>query len=294
MRSIASRALWPVFVIGSTVAYAVGFASGWGSLTVPSVPAATVTLLLLVELAIPADPNRFAYRDPQVLHDIGHSLIGQAIGSEIGRVLFLLGAGVVAGMISEAWGGNLWPATWPFALQAFLLVVIADGLDYWRHRAQHTLPWLWPIHALHHNTHQLNALKSGRTHLLDMTFRSLVVYAPLIAIGVPADVLLWYPAAVAILGPIGHSNIDIRLPSFLHRIVLTPQEHRIHHAGDLKLGNSNFANVFPFWDILGGTFAHPDEHPAPTFGTPGDPMPTSFLGQLLAPFVWSRLVQRDP
>ena len=138
----------------------------------------------------------------------------------------------------------------------------------------------------------MNVLKSGRGHFLDMSFRSLCVYAPMVAIGVPTEVLLWYAAAITVFGPIGHSNVAVRLPSFVHRLVLTPQAHRIHHARDVGLAMSNYANVFPLWDILFGSFEHPDKHRPPEFGVEDDPMPRSFAGQLLAPFVWKRLARR--
>ena len=35
--------------------------------------------------------------------------------------------------------------------------------------------------------------------------------------------------------------------------------HRIHHSQDMKEGNSNFGNVFPWWDMLFKTYAHKDE-----------------------------------
>ena len=83
------------------------------------------------------------------------------------------------------------------------------GLDTGFHR----VGWLWPVHALHHAVDRLHVGKASRTHLLDMLGRSLGTYAPLVALGVPPDVLVWYPAAVTILGPIAHANVDVRRQS---------------------------------------------------------------------------------
>ena len=132
-------------------------------------------------------------------------------------------------------------------------------------------------------------LKASRTHLFDMLLRSLVVYAPLVVLGVPLEVLAWYPAAVTILGPVGHSNLDLCLPSWIHPFLLTPQGHRIHHARALALSSSNYAGVVPLWDVLFGTFEHPDHHPVPDVGIEPDPLPRDFLGQLALPLRWRRL-----
>jgi sterol desaturase/sphingolipid hydroxylase (fatty acid hydroxylase superfamily) len=82
------------------------------------------------------------------------------------------------------------------------------------------------------------------------------------------------------------------LLSFVHRLLLTPQGHRIHHAGDLELAMHNYANVFAFWDVLFGTFRHPDERPHPVLGDVDESMPATFAGQLLAPFARGRRALR--
>ena len=159
-------------------------------------------------------------------------------------------------------------------------------------RAEHEVSWLWPIHALHHSVDRMNVAKSGRGHALDMILRHLFVFLPLAALGAPTGILLAYVAAVTILGPIGHSNVDVRLPRFLHRVVMTPQVHRIHHARPIALALSNYTNVFPIWDVLFGTFRDPARVEPDAFGVEDDHMPATLLGQLAAPFAWRRLTTR--
>ena len=186
------------------------------------------------------------------------------------------------------------PSGWSLWLQVPLLVLLADGLDYGRHRWQHTAAWFWPVHALHHNGDRLNILKSGRGHFLDMFLRNLLCYAPLALLGVPREVLLSYAAAVTVFGPIAHANVSIQVPKFLHRLVMTPQVHRIHHARARELSNSNYANVFPIWDVLFGTFEHPEGQPDFEYGIEGDTIPPDIVGQTLAPFAeWRSAWHRD-
>ena len=78
------------------------------------------------------------------------------------------------------------------------------------------------------------------------------------------------------------------LPSFLHRCLVTPQEHALHHARPPGLSRSNYANVFPLWDILFGTFQHPDDHGDVAFGI-DEPLPGSFAAQLALPLaMWAQ------
>jgi sterol desaturase/sphingolipid hydroxylase (fatty acid hydroxylase superfamily) len=110
-----------------------------------------------------------------------------------------------------------------------------------------------------------------------------MVFAPLALVGAPPDALLAYPAAVAVFGPIAHANLDLQVPSFLHRIVLTPPVHRIHPARRLDLALHNYANVLPLWDRLFGTFLDPKGLARPAAGLDADPNPPGLLAQVLGP-----------
>jgi ornithine lipid hydroxylase len=167
--------------------------------------------------------------------------------------------------------------------------VLADGLEYARHRLVHRVSWLWPLHALHHSAERMHVLKGPRNMVLDMGLRSLMVYAPLAAAGVPPALLLWYPVASIITGPIAHSNIDFRFPALLHRLVVTQPAHRLHHAKDAALSDGNFAGILPLWDVAFGTFHDPTGCAAPRVGIEDDPLPDDFARQALPPFLWRRL-----
>jgi sterol desaturase/sphingolipid hydroxylase (fatty acid hydroxylase superfamily) len=81
------------------------------------------------------------------------------------------------------------------------------------------------------------------------------------------------------------------VPSVFHRVLMTPQVHRLHHSIDRAVSDTNYINIFPIWDILFGTFSDPDAHDLQRVGVVGDPIPSGFLGQFLSPFMWSRLVK---
>jgi sterol desaturase/sphingolipid hydroxylase (fatty acid hydroxylase superfamily) len=282
--------LWPLFVLGTTLGFVACFERGFFEAGLALVPTAAILLLFALEFALPERRAAGSARDPQLWNDAVHGVVGQGGGNALGQMVFVFGAALLAGEISEHWGANLWPASAPLWLQVPLLVFLADGLDYGRHRWMHEAAWFWPVHALHHNGDRLNVLKSGRGHFLDMFFRNLLCYAPLALIGTPREVMLAYAAAVTVFGPIAHANVSLRVPRFLHRWVLTPQVHRIHHAKPLALSCRNYANVFPIWDVIFGTFEHPDGHEDLEYGIEGNTIPPDIIGQTLAPFrEWSSL-----
>ncbi len=105
--------------------------------------------------------------------------------------------------------------------------------------------------------------------------------------------MLAYAAAVTIFGPVAHANMSLRVPAFLHRWVMTPQVHHIHHARPQALSCTNYANAFPAWDILFGTYEHPGEQPHFEYGIEENPIPSDILGQTLAPFGEWRSVWRQ-
>jgi sterol desaturase/sphingolipid hydroxylase (fatty acid hydroxylase superfamily) len=90
-------------------------------------------------------------------------------------------------------------------------------------------------------------------------------------------------SAISIFGPVAHSNLHLRLPRLAHRLVLTPQLHRLHHSIE-PAARGNYTNVLPVWDLLFGTFVDPDRVSSTAVGVPDDPMPPTFLGQVAAPF----------
>jgi sterol desaturase/sphingolipid hydroxylase (fatty acid hydroxylase superfamily) len=281
--------LWPVFVLASALVYGAAFASGApGLLVLFAIPSAQIALLFLLELWIPGEPRGAALRDPALGIDLSHTLLGNGLGGPLGQLLLLAATALAAGELAERVGGSLWPRSWPFAAQAALAIVLADGLDVLRHRAFHRSAKLWRFHALHHGGDRLHIGKSGRNHFVDVASRGLVVFVPLALLGAPGEALLAYPAAVQVLGPIAHANLDLRIPDFLHRIVLTPQGHRIHHARRPALALHNYANVLPPWDLLFGTFLDPSGRERPAAGLDDDPNPPGFLAQVLAPLGWRR------
>ncbi len=57
------------------------------------------------------------------------------------------------------------------------------------------------------------------------------------------------------------SHANASLPAGIQRglgvIFYTADTHRIHHAVDIRMQNSNFGDIFPWWDRIFGTYLPP-------------------------------------
>ena len=171
-------------------------------------------------------------------------------------------------------------ASLPWPLQVALGVMLGDIVLYWGHRACHSVPVLWRIHAVHHSAERLDWVAAHREHPLDGLFSQLCLTLPAAMLGIP----------VAVVGPIFmmrglfatfvHSNVRMPLGP-IGVLFGDPSLHRWHHARVDKCRH-NFANIAPYLDVFFGTHFRPaDENYALGLHSPP---PESFFGQLASPF----------
>jgi sterol desaturase/sphingolipid hydroxylase (fatty acid hydroxylase superfamily) len=142
----------------------------------------------------------------------------------------------------------------PFAVQALLYFALIDLVQYWMHRALHSVPWLWAFHAVHHSQRELSFATSQRFHPLDRMLQDILMFIPLRLLGF--DEGAWIPLYV--LGELNAALQHSRVPwgyGPLYRVIVSPEFHRYHHGEDPAYHHSNFAGLFSFWDYVFGTAA---------------------------------------
>jgi len=180
--------------------------------------------------------------------------------------------------------GGLWPHDLPLAVQVVLMLLAADFLRYWLHRAFHRFGFMWRYHAVHHSPHHLYWLNVGRFHPIEKAVQFAVDTLPFALLGVSNEVLATYFVFYAVNGFFQHSNCDVRL-GLLNYLVSGPELHRWHHSEFASESDTNFGNNLIVWDSLFGTRFLPRDREVGRLGLVNRDYPGGFLAQMKTPFV---------
>ncbi|SDL44538.1 lathosterol oxidase [Pedobacter sp. ok626] len=179
-----------------------------------------------------------------------------------------------------------WVQSLPFLLALFLAFFTTDLFQYWAHRFFHTRVSLWRFHSIHHSTKSMDWLAGSRTHFMDIFFTRAMTFIPLYILGFSSTVFNVYIIFIAIHAVLIHANTRINF-GFLKYIFTTPQYHHWHHCEDPKYYGHNFASIFPFIDMIFGTYYLPGKKwPAGT-GVHEAQYPKGFVKQSIYPFTKS-------
>lgn len=133
--------------------------------------------------------------------------------------------------------------------------LIIDLCYYWLHRLHHMMPMLWRLHRLHHSDKQVDAMTTFLHHPLEAASWFVLLISLYILFDIPFIVILAYALIESLHSGFTHFNILVpeKVDRYLRNIIITPNTHKVHHSLDIKEGNSNFGQVFIFWDYLFNT-----------------------------------------
>jgi len=149
------------------------------------------------------------------------------------------------------------PGALGFWIHLAFACVLLDLLTYAVHRLMHAMPWLWRLHALHHSDVSLDVSTTVRHHPAEAIFTAVVVGIGGAVLGCSAVEVAAYGVIENVVQLVGHA--DIRLPklveSAVRNLFVTPNFHRIHHSSRKSETDSNYGQVFAFWDRLFGSYS---------------------------------------
>lgn len=182
----------------------------------------------------------------------------------------------------------------------FGLVAVVDLAAYGLHYLQHKVPLLWEFHKVHHSLEVMHPLSNYREHPVDNILYAVatgLAYGLFIGLvhkqagGLP-DVpqILGIPLVVVAFNLLGynlrHSHVWLRWPGRWSMLFASPAHHQIHHSYHPDQRDKNFAFIFPFWDVLFGTYHLPETNKDVHFGISSDYVTEfkSCLGIYVIPF----------
>jgi sterol desaturase/sphingolipid hydroxylase (fatty acid hydroxylase superfamily) len=210
------------------------------------------------------------------------ALLGITLG--LGMLLnftLAIGAAYVAGS-----GFGLLQILGASTVVSFVVTVLAlDGATYLVHRLMHQTPLLWRVHLVHHIDASVDATTAFRQHPVEGLVRFSFIAATAWSLGAPPVAVAIYRLLGALNAVVEHANI--RVPRWLDRLLVlvwvTPHMHKIHHSRERAETDSNYANLFSFFDRVFGTYTPSSRGTSVAYGINGYDAPEH---QSLAAVLW--------
>lgn len=153
-------------------------------------------------------------------------------------------------------------ATWLVWVVAFIAL---DFAGYWNHRLSHRINFFWNQHVIHHSSEEFNLACALRQPISNLLGYYTLLLIPAALLGVPNTV-------IAILAPIHlfaqfwYHTQHIGKMGILEYVIVTPSQHRVHHAINPEYIDKNLGQIFCIWDRMFGTFQEELDEVPPQYG----------------------------
>ena len=143
--------------------------------------------------------------------------------------------------------------------------ICLDFSGYWTHRLNHKINLFWNQHIIHHSSEEFNLACALRQSFSDLLGYTALFLIPAAILGVPSDVITLL-APLHLFGQFWYHTQHIGKLGFLEYFLVTPSQHRVHHAINPIYIDKNLAPIFCIWDRWFGTFQEELEGEPPVYG----------------------------
>jgi sterol desaturase/sphingolipid hydroxylase (fatty acid hydroxylase superfamily) len=255
-------------------------------------PQAVLYVLILVLMWTWESLAPFFRRSPQrVRHAVRNLIIALFNGIVLGAIFAGITAQVAEHVATQRIG-LLHLFSLPPTAHAVAAFALFDCWIYLWHRINHTVPFFWRFHRMHHSDNEMDTTSAARFHVGEILF-SMILRLPVIAIiGVPMWVLLVYDTVLLTSTQFHHANIALpdRLDKILRFFVVSPFMHKVHHSRVKPETDSNFSSVLSIWDRIFGSYREKKNYREVQLGLVGfdGTERQTMKGLLTTPFISSR------
>jgi sterol desaturase/sphingolipid hydroxylase (fatty acid hydroxylase superfamily) len=170
---------------------------------------------------------------------------------------------------------------WWFPVSLALIIFIFEFEGYWLHRLQHSVPFLWSMHSLHHSAPAMTAATGARHYWVEGAIMAALLPSLALIFKIPHDVLKILPYYF-LTEQLAHMNAKVQLGP-LTLVLNNPQFHRIHHSIEPQHYDKNFCKNLPILDLIFGTAWIPGKDEFPRTGLSTKEKPASLLEGLVWP-----------
>jgi sterol desaturase/sphingolipid hydroxylase (fatty acid hydroxylase superfamily) len=126
-------------------------------------------------------------------------------------------------------------------------------------------------------------LSSVRLHPVNDAVTKIIQVLPLYWMGFNGLALAAFVPLLTFYAILLHANVSWSYGP-LRYVIASPVFHRWHHTSQAEGLDTNFAGLFPFIDLLFGTFYMPRGRQPENFGIVGQAVPDGLFPQLMYPF----------
>ena len=221
-------------------------------------------LALLIELAVDRYRRTGFYRANDAINSLSAGTLSTTIGY-FTKILPLIAWGFVLQNFALIDMPLSWFDASPRGIALWVTAALAwDFCYYWFHRFSHEISILWAAHAVHHQSEDYNLSTALRQTSTGFIF-GWIFYLPLFVIGFPLEILITVNAVNLIYQFWVHTQ-HVRRLGVLDYILVTPSNHRVHHAQNERYIDKNYGGMFILWDRMFGTFADERDDDPVVFG----------------------------
>jgi len=204
-----------------------------------------IFILIIVEASYAYLKDNFNFRAMDTISSLSAGMTN-AIKSVLGLTIVIIGYEYMFEHFSLVERETTW-------MTYFLALIGLDFSTYWYHRLAHNVNIFWNRHVIHHSGEEFNMATALRQSISKFVNISVFFMFPAALLGVP-------PMIIAIVTPfhlfiqVWYHTIHVGKLGWLEYIIVTPSQHRVHHAINSIYIDKNLSPVFCIWDRLFGTF----------------------------------------
>jgi sterol desaturase/sphingolipid hydroxylase (fatty acid hydroxylase superfamily) len=179
-----------------------------------------------------------------------------AAGVLLTNLVLTSGTAALAGMVTAKGFGVMRSLAGRPWLMAALGIMALDFFGYLAHVLLHKMRWGWSFHRVHHSEIEVDVTTAFRQHPGETLWRQGWLWFGIVTLGLPLWVVAVYLSASSFNALLEHANVKMNpvLERLVRLLLVTPYMHKIHHSREMKETDSNYSNIFSFWDRLFRTY----------------------------------------
>ena len=148
----------------------------------------------------------------------------------------------------------------------FIAFICIDFASYWNHRLNHSINVFWNRHIVHHSSEEFNLACALRQSISSLIGFGALFLLPAALLGIPHKVITVL-APLHLFGQFWYHTKHIGKLGWIEYILVTPSQHRVHHAINPEYIDKNLSAIFCVWDRIFGTFQEEIDNVPCVYGT---------------------------